>query len=257
MDVIALEYGLSGARELKKMLGAYTDKPLIKQAATFPTGVKCARVLDGYEQAYYDKRAETLSESGRNRLSEFEKEKQKEFLRAGSLDELKSSAERAISELRSFRKEREPLLKIGVAGDIYTVIDPFMNRNIQKRLADMGAYTARSMSISGWLEDKLKIKKWTYDGAAQGILPEKIGGFAKETVGSAAKWAKEGFDGIIELYPLNCMPESVARNLLPSVSKKYGRPVLSIVADEHSGEAGYITRLEAFTQMIERRKEKK
>ena len=50
------------------------------------------------------------------------------------------------------------------------------------------------------------------------------------------------------------MPESVARNILPEVSKKYGKPVLSIVMDEQSGEAGFITRLEAFTQMIERRK---
>ena len=130
-----------------------------------------------------------------------------------------------------------------------------MNKNIQSVLADMGAYTQRSMSISGWLDDKVKRRRQSWRQAADEFLPSRVGGFARETVGNAARWANGGFDGIIEIYPLNCMPESVARNILPKVSATYGKPILSVVVDEMSGEAGYLTRLEAFTQMMIRKKD--
>jgi len=255
MDVISPEYDISGIRKIKKMMDACATAGAGKQAFYALPAVSCAFVLDRYEQAAYDKRAEITSEEKKLRLDDFEKEKQMLFHSSRSLIELKRMAAQALSELNDMESERIPELKIGIVGDIYTVIDPFMNKNIQKTLSNMGAYTRRSMSISGWLGDKLKLKRNEAEADAKEFLPDKTGGFATETVGSAAKWQKEGFDGIIELYPLNCMPESVARNILPGVSKKYGKPVLSIVMDEQSGEAGFLTRLEAFTQMIMRRKE--
>lgn len=256
MDVIAPEYDLSGIRDIKNMLRAGTKSPLIEQASLIPIGIKCAAALDEFEQTLYDKRAENTNNINIIReLDGFEKEINAKMQNASSLTFLMKTAKNATNELGAIRAESVPNLKIGLVGDIYTLIDPFMNKNIQNLLGGMGAYTRRSMSISGWLKDRLTINHRVWAEAAEEFLPHKIGGFAKETVGNAAKWAKEDFDGIIEIYPLNCMPESVARNILPEVSKKYGKPVLSIVLDEQSGEAGFITRLEAFTQMIERKKE--
>ena len=58
--------------------------------------------------------------------------------------------------------------------------------------------------------------------------------------------AKEGVDGIVHILPFTCMPEIVAQSVLPLVSRDYQIPILTIVVDEHSAEAGIQTRLEAF-----------
>ena len=82
-----------------------------------------------------------------------------------------------------------------------------------------------------------------------------IGGHARETIGYAVRYAKEGFDGVIQIYPLTCMPEIVAQSILPTVEKDYNIPYLCLIVDEMTGEAGYMTRLEAFVDLLRRRKE--
>jgi predicted nucleotide-binding protein (sugar kinase/HSP70/actin superfamily) len=52
------------------------------------------------------------------------------------------------------------------------------------------------------------------------------------------------------------MPEIVAESLLPSVENELGIPVLSLIIDEMTGEAGYMTRVEAFVDMLEQRRER-
>jgi predicted nucleotide-binding protein (sugar kinase/HSP70/actin superfamily) len=37
-------------------------------------------------------------------------------------------------------------------------------------------------------------------------------------------------------------------------SKDFSKPILSLTIDEHTGEAGFITRLEAFVDMLYRKK---
>jgi predicted nucleotide-binding protein (sugar kinase/HSP70/actin superfamily) len=49
------------------------------------------------------------------------------------------------------------------------------------------------------------------------------------------------------------MPEIVAQTILPAVSRETGVPVMTLVVDEHSAEAGIVTRLEAFVDMLRRR----
>ena len=50
------------------------------------------------------------------------------------------------------------------------------------------------------------------------------------------------------------MPEIVTRSFIPQLSKNHDIPVLSLVLDEHTGEAGFHTRIEAFIDMLIRRK---
>ncbi len=52
------------------------------------------------------------------------------------------------------------------------------------------------------------------------------------------------------------MPEIVAQSILPKVSRHYDMPVLNFILDEHTGEAGMITRLEAFVDLLERRRKR-
>lgn len=54
--------------------------------------------------------------------------------------------------------------------------------------------------------------------------------------------------------PAGCMPEIVGRAALDRISEEKGISCLTLVFDEISGEAGYITRIEAFIDMLERKK---
>jgi predicted nucleotide-binding protein (sugar kinase/HSP70/actin superfamily) len=51
------------------------------------------------------------------------------------------------------------------------------------------------------------------------------------------------------------MPEIVSKSILPTISKDKNFPILTLIVDEMTGEAGYITRLEAFLDLLERRKD--
>jgi predicted nucleotide-binding protein (sugar kinase/HSP70/actin superfamily) len=53
------------------------------------------------------------------------------------------------------------------------------------------------------------------------------------------------------------MPEIITRAIAPQLSKENDMPFLSLVVDEHTGEAGFQTRIEAFIDLLRRRKREK
>jgi len=48
------------------------------------------------------------------------------------------------------------------------------------------------------------------------------------------------------------MPEIVAASVLPKVQEAYKVPIMTLIVDEHTGQAGMQTRLEAFVDLLER-----
>lgn len=156
----------------------------------------------------------------------------------------------------------EPL-RVGIVGEIYSIIEPFANVNIEKKLGYMGIEVNRSIMLSGWIKEHivknaLLLKKdHNFKKAASPYLGAMIGGHAQETIGNTVIYSQNGYDGVIQLYPLTCMPEIVADSILPTISKEKGIPVLKLIVDEMTGEEGFITRLEAFGDLLESRKEKR
>ncbi|MDK2932195.1 MAG: hypothetical protein PWP27_5 [Clostridiales bacterium] len=152
--------------------------------------------------------------------------------------------------------------KIGIVGEIYTVIEPFTNFKIEQLLGNMGVEVDRSLNISHWIVEHmikqiLPLKKHRpYEQAAQPYLNTMIGGHAQETIGNSVLYAQQGYDGVIQLYPFTCMPEIVAESILPTISNDLDIPILTLIIDELTGEAGYKTRIEAFVDMLLRRKER-
>ncbi|MFQ9798697.1 MAG: hypothetical protein ACLR23_06850 [Clostridia bacterium] len=166
-------------------------------------------------------------------------------------------ANEAATTWRSNEPWPEEMVRIGIVGDIYSIIEPFVNFQLQRKLADMEVFSRRSITISRWLKEatvKLSPLPAAWERKEASFLNTSIGGFAKETVGYSAYWSSLHWDGIIQVYPLSCMPEIVAQSILPKVSEHYGVPILTLVVDELTGEAGYQTRVEAFVDMVKRRK---
>ena len=67
------------------------------------------------------------------------------------------------------------------------------------------------------------------------------------------EFARQGYDGLIQIGPLTCMPEIVAQSVLCQVREVENIPCMTLYFDEHSGIAGISTRLEAFIDMLARK----
>lgn len=155
------------------------------------------------------------------------------------------------------------VIKVGIIGEIYTIIEPSVNLFIEKKLGNMGVEIEKSLKLSHWITEHLFLhplkmsrekKIWK---EAKPYLKTMIGGHARETIGYGVHYAKRGFDGLIQVYPFTCMPEIVAQSILPKVEKEYNIPYLCLIVDEMTGEAGFSTRLEAFVDLLGKRKEMK
>lgn len=151
------------------------------------------------------------------------------------------------------------ILRIGVTGEIYTILDPFSSLDLEQQLGNLGVEVDRSLYLSGWVAKHIfqgltsgyrSIKQ--YHRLAHPYLAHFVGGHGQESVGAAIDFARRGFDGVIQLLPLNCMPEIVAASILPRVQEDYQIPIMTLTVDEHTGKAGLQTRLEAFVDLLER-----
>ena len=79
-----------------------------------------------------------------------------------------------------------------------------------------------------------------------------------EMTGAAGHYLKDNkIDGIITLNAFGCGPDSLMIEQITRKAKDCGKPILSLTIDEHTGEAGFITRLEAFIDMLFRKKRSK
>ncbi|MBP2031808.1 putative nucleotide-binding protein (sugar kinase/HSP70/actin superfamily) [Clostridium algifaecis] len=154
-------------------------------------------------------------------------------------------------------KNKNPL-KIAIIGEIYTIIEPFSNLFIESKLIDYGVSVNRYITPSWWVKDTIlsivRLNSPIIRKCSKKYLPLYIGGHARECIGNAVLAKKKGFDGAIQIFPMGCMPEIVSKSILPTISKEEDFPILTLVVDELTGEDGYITRIEAFLDLLERRK---
>lgn len=154
--------------------------------------------------------------------------------------------------------ENKNPLKIAIIGEIYTIIEPFSNLYIEDKLMDYGVSSKKRLTPSWWVKDKMlspiKLNSMDIRRASKEYLPICIGGHAVECIGEAVLAKREAFDGAIQIFPLGCMPEIVSKAILPKISKDKNFPILTLVVDEMSGEGGFVTRIEAFLDLLERRR---
>lgn len=248
-----------GFRELlhrMKRVGSYSKKSSCQKLQALVLAYTAMRLLDDIEKNAHWRAG-------------FEKNRRdcKKILNHCRLDASHcDDPEKAVDILRKYREQmykipvnqdKEPL-KIAIIGEIYTVIEPFTNLFIEDVLMDMGISTSRHLTPSWWIQDTLlkiiRMNSRDLLKASNEYLPLYIGGHARECIGEAVLAAKEEMDGAIQIFPMGCMPEIVSKAILPAISREKGLPVLSLVVDEMTGEAGYLTRIEAFTDLLERRR---
>lgn len=175
-------------------------------------------------------------------------------------------AEKLVTEEMS-KVEIDPnreVLHVDITGEIYVVNDEFSNQNIEKELGRMGVEVRRSLTVSSFIKDavlpKIFRKGETHlqraNRLAKPYLMRDIGGDALECVSDVAYANERQIDGIIHLSPFTCMPEIMSQNIFPAMREDCEIPILPLILDEQTGKAGYITRIEAFVDLMKRRKRK-
>lgn len=76
-----------------------------------------------------------------------------------------------------------------------------------------------------------------------------------EMTGTAGHYLKDNrIDGIVTLTAFGCGPDSLMVERIQRKAKYFSKPLLHLTIDEQTGEAGFITRLEAFVDMLFRKK---
>ncbi len=175
--------------------------------------------------------------------------------RADTPRRVKALAVETVEELEALPRRPGPVLRVGVVGEIYTVLEPFANLHAERRLGRLGVQVVRRLFLGDWIREHLfrfrvKQERRRLADLAAPHLNFFIGGHGLETVAHSVEFAREGVAGVIQIAPLTCMPEIVAETVLPEVSETYGLPTLTLFVDEHTGEAGLQTRLEAFVDLV-------
>ncbi|HHY47413.1 MAG TPA: CoA protein activase [Firmicutes bacterium] len=182
--------------------------------------------------------------------------------RAETIDATRAAVNRGLSRLAGIpqRQDGPPPPRVGLVGEIYVVLEPFVNLEVETRLGELGCEVERSIYLSDWIRrhvigDIFRIlRPDPLLSLARPYLGHFVGGHGLDTVAHTVEYARRGFDGVIQVMPFTCMPEIVAESILPRVSKELGIPVMTLVFDEHSSDVGVITRLEAFTDLIMQRR---
>ncbi len=259
-EMIVLERPQGNIRDFIKKISVITGgKTILQVLASIKRATEVSVLMDQLEKLCWQTRPREITKGTVSGLM------QEFHTRAGhtrgskQLTILINEYKEKISQV-SIQKDKE-ILKIGIVGEIYTVIEPFVNVGIAEKLGSLGVEVDKSITVSYWvvnhlikealhLHNKQEIREASYP-----YLRSFVGGHGQESVANTVIYYRNNFDGVIHLLPFTCMPEIVARSILPVVSQKHGIPVMTLVLDEMTGEAGYMTRLEAFVDLIGRKKE--
>ncbi len=151
-----------------------------------------------------------------------------------------------------------PILRIKIIGESYCTIEPFVNFDLPRRLGEMGVIAEPFLTGPSWLGFhgfRLKKSEIRYvQKLARPYWRYCVGGEDANSLGHLILAALSGYDGAIYLHPFACMPSTAVQPVLIKVSQNYNIPLLVLSLDEHTSEAGFLTRVEAFVSLLERKR---
>ena len=142
------------------------------------------------------------------------------------------------------RKNDYPI-SIAVLSHGYNLYDDHVSMKIFKKLENLGvkAYVSENLS-KAQMQEGLKVLNTNLYWANELEISGAAGSFM----------TNKNIDGILTLTAFGCGPDSLMIERITRYSKRLQKPLLNLTVDEHTGEAGFITRIEAFTDMLFRKK---
>ncbi|NMB24415.1 MAG: hypothetical protein GX986_02670 [Firmicutes bacterium] len=132
-------------------------------------------------------------------------------------------------------------LRVGLLGHSYLIYDEYANMHMAARLRDMGV---RLMTVDMLPAHRIDAQSNTWPKRMFWTSGRRILGAAKE-------YMELSVMGIIYVTAFACGTDSLTAELVErTVRRESIAPQLILNIDEHTGEAGILTRLEAFVDML-------
>lgn len=241
-----------GGRKINWLKLAKKLSPKLKPAkftAGAYEGIKMAEFMDEIEELYYRK-------AGYEAVKGSHKKVYRQFLLkmqvAESWQEIRDGyqiAKQAMDELELVMPQN--LIRIGIVGEYFTIMDEHSNQFLQEKLVRLGASVHRFMNVTNC---HFRAKERVIRPKIREYVSNNMGATTTWTINSALDYAKRGFDGIIHVKSFGCTPEMDAIPILQNISRDYHIPVLYLSYDVQESDTGLDTRLEAFYDMLERKK---
>lgn len=190
----------------------------------------------------------------KNEFLNLKKKMLKEFSKTKNYFHLKKLYKKYLKLFKKI-ETKKPLkpLKVGIIGELYTIMEPFSNYNIEEYLAKHNIEIKRFTNVNYLLFlKKKKIKK--YLKYAKEYVKYKMGADASDNIARAKYLCQNGYDGIIHIKSSFCTPEIGIIPILEKISNNYKVPIIFFSFDSNTSKVGIETRLEALIDMIEMRK---
>ena len=136
-------------------------------------------------------------------------------------------------------------INVALVAHGYNIYDKKASMDIFKKLKNMGVKVHSAYQLTdGELQSGIRALDTTEYWANQ-----------MEVTGCAGHYLKsDKIDGIITITAFGCGPDSLMIEDIKRKAKNFSKPLLNLSIDEHTGEAGFVTRLEAFCDMLFRNK---
>lgn len=246
-----------------KLQNNYSLTAIVKRIKEINPKINYFKIMKAIFLAYQKAKAIELIEDYVRKNIGFETDKGqfeltfKKFLaaldRTDSIGEIRKIKKEYFTQFKGIRinKPQNPV-RVALVGEVYIVMEPFSNFNLEKILGKKGVELHRFVTVSNLIINSLKFfrQKEKMRKLAEPYLKYHIGGHGTESVGMAHKMIKEGFDGIIHVKPFGCIPEINAMPALHNLSKDYKTPIIYFSFDSLTSETGVNTRLDAFYDML-------
>ncbi len=136
-------------------------------------------------------------------------------------------------------------ISVAVLSHSYNLFDDRISMKIFEKLEnlDVKSYTAEQLSMEQLSEGICALDAKMYWANEY------------EMTGGAGHFLQDNnIDGLITINAFGCGPDSIMVERISRAARKFNKPVLNLSIDEQTGEAGFITRIEAFTDMLFRKK---
>ncbi len=137
-------------------------------------------------------------------------------------------------------------VKIVLLGHAYVLHDPILSFDIPQRLTKMGVEVITSEELPSTIVEKQlkKLHSYLYFKEERSIVGAALYFLENETV-----------DGILQLIPYPCGPTAISSEIIMRHAKRKEKiPLIQLMLDDNTGEAGLVTRLEAFVNTMKRKK---
>jgi len=144
---------------------------------------------------------------------------------------------------RFFQKIRSKKQKIILISHPYNLYDEYVNLRVKEKLERLGA-------------EVLFIEEISVNSQPQPTYSKPLSGikfhweFGKEIMEKVREILKYDIAGAIEISSFACGCDAVLKEFVEKEFKEAKIPFLYLIIDEHTGEAGFQTRLEAFLDTL-------